>query len=151
MGEEFGRIACPTGFFHGEGPPSGGLTPAVTALCTGHYLPPFPLCARSREARPCTHGDPLLLFHPAAWLTLCVARASIFFVRDNLWDGENLLNETAVDERAKVERWREHVAVESGCTPEDAARFAASEGDLHRLVTMIEAGCDAALAVDILA
>jgi hypothetical protein len=61
------------------------------------------------------------------------------------------MTEAVETEVEKVERWRCHIAVENGCTPDDAASFAASKGDLHQLVGLIEQGCDPAVAVRILA
>ncbi len=53
-------------------------------------------------------------------------------------------------ERAKVESWRLHVLIEAGYPLHLAERLAASEVDLHRAVELVDAGCGADVAADIL-
>ncbi|MEX2211748.1 MAG: hypothetical protein WD689_08310 [Gaiellaceae bacterium] len=61
-----------------------------------------------------------------------------------------LIETTDVTERAKVESWRLHVLMEAGYSLHLAERIAASEVDLHRAVELIEAGCTAETAAEIL-
>ena len=53
-------------------------------------------------------------------------------------------------EREKVESWRLHVLIEAGYPLELASRLAASEADLHRACELLERGCAAETAAEIL-
>lgn len=53
-------------------------------------------------------------------------------------------------ELARVFAWRLELALGAGCSYEDAMRVAESGADVHRLVEMVKAGCDPAIAVRIL-
>jgi hypothetical protein len=53
-------------------------------------------------------------------------------------------------ERSKVESWRLHVLMEAGYPLPLAERIAGSEVDLHRAVELLEAGCEAETAAEIL-
>jgi hypothetical protein len=53
-------------------------------------------------------------------------------------------------ERAKVESWRLHVLIEAGYPLHLAERLAASPADLHVCVQLVEQGCDATVAAEIL-
>jgi hypothetical protein len=53
-------------------------------------------------------------------------------------------------ERDKVESWRLHVLIEAGYPLPLAERLAGSEADLHRAVELIEHGCAAETAAEIL-
>ena len=54
------------------------------------------------------------------------------------------------NERSKVESWRLHVLMEAGYPLPLAERLAASDADLHRAVELVDAGCDHAVAAEIL-
>lgn len=54
------------------------------------------------------------------------------------------------DERSKVESWRLHVLIEAGYPLPLAERIAASEVDLHVATDLLERGCDATTAAEIL-
>jgi hypothetical protein len=53
-------------------------------------------------------------------------------------------------DRDKVEGWRLHVLIEAGYPLSLAERLAASEADLHRCVELLERGCSAETAAEIL-
>jgi hypothetical protein len=53
-------------------------------------------------------------------------------------------------DRDKVEGWRLHVLIEAGYPLSLAERLAASEADLHRAVELLERGCAAETAAEIL-
>jgi hypothetical protein len=54
-------------------------------------------------------------------------------------------------ERNQVEDWREHVLIEAGYPADDAIELSRRHDvDLHRAVELLLAGCDVAVAVDIL-
>lgn len=56
-----------------------------------------------------------------------------------------------ISEQAKVEDWREHILIEAGYPADDAIELSRrNEIDLHRAVELLLAGCDIALAVEIL-
>ncbi|HUF02271.1 MAG TPA: hypothetical protein VMN35_07585 [Gaiellaceae bacterium] len=54
------------------------------------------------------------------------------------------------NEPAKVESWRLHVLIEAGYPVHLAERLAGSEVDLHDAVALLERGCEAATAAEIL-
>ena len=54
------------------------------------------------------------------------------------------------DERGKVESWRLHVLIEAGYPLPLAERLARSEVDLHDAVAILERGCRAETAAEIL-
>jgi hypothetical protein len=53
-------------------------------------------------------------------------------------------------EREKVEGWRLHVLIEAGYPLPLAEKLAGSEADLHRAVDLVEHGCTAETAAEIL-
>jgi hypothetical protein len=53
-------------------------------------------------------------------------------------------------ERAKVESWRLHVLIEAGYPLPFAERLAGSSVDLHTAVELLERGCRAETAAEIL-
>ena len=53
-------------------------------------------------------------------------------------------------EREKVEGWRLHVLIEAGYPLPLAEKLAASEADLHRAVELVQQGCSAETATEIL-
>jgi hypothetical protein len=53
-------------------------------------------------------------------------------------------------DRDKVESWRLHVLIEAGYPLSLAERLAASEADLHRACELLERGCAAETAAEIL-
>ena len=53
-------------------------------------------------------------------------------------------------DREKVESWRLHVLIEAGYPLALAERLAASEADLHRACELLERGCAAETAAEIL-
>jgi hypothetical protein len=53
-------------------------------------------------------------------------------------------------ERERIAGWRLHVLVEAGYPVHLAERMAHSEVDLHRAVDLVERGCDATVAAEIL-
>ena len=53
-------------------------------------------------------------------------------------------------ERSKVESWRLHVLIEAGYPLPLAEKLAGSEADLHRAVDLVEHGCTAETAAEIL-
>jgi hypothetical protein len=53
-------------------------------------------------------------------------------------------------EQAKVESWRLHVLIEAGYPLPLAEKLAASDADLHACVELIERGCSATTAAEIL-
>jgi hypothetical protein len=53
-------------------------------------------------------------------------------------------------ETAKVTGWRLHVLIEAGYPLSLAERLAASEADLHRACELLERGCAAETAAEIL-
>jgi hypothetical protein len=53
-------------------------------------------------------------------------------------------------DREKVESWRLHVLIEAGYPLALAERLAASEADLHRAVDLLQHGCAAETAAEIL-
>jgi hypothetical protein len=58
--------------------------------------------------------------------------------------------EPRYDERAKVQGWRLHVLVEAGYPVALAERIAESEADLHHAVELVESGCTPETAARIL-
>lgn len=53
-------------------------------------------------------------------------------------------------EAEKVEQWRIHEALEiTGCTLNEAIQFASSDGDLHKLASLVSNGCSGELALRI--
>jgi hypothetical protein len=58
--------------------------------------------------------------------------------------------ETDQTERAKVQSWRLHVLIEAGYPLPLAEKLAGSEADLHRAVDLVEHGCTAETAAEIL-
>jgi hypothetical protein len=54
------------------------------------------------------------------------------------------------NEREKIAGWRLHVLIEAGYPIHLAERLAHSEVDLHRAVQLVEQGCDATVAAEIL-
>ena len=54
------------------------------------------------------------------------------------------------NEPAKVESWRLHILLEAGYPVHLAERIAASEVDLHDAVQLLDRGCDAVTATEIL-
>ena len=53
-------------------------------------------------------------------------------------------------EREKVASWRLHVLIEAGYPVHLAERVAHSDVDLHRAVDLVEQGCEATVAAEIL-
>jgi hypothetical protein len=53
-------------------------------------------------------------------------------------------------DREKVESWRLHVLIEAGYPLALAERLAASEADLHHAVDLLQRGCAAETAAEIL-
>ena len=53
-------------------------------------------------------------------------------------------------EQAKVESWRLYVLIEAGYPLPLAEKLAASDADLHTCVELLEQGCAAAVAAEIL-
>jgi hypothetical protein len=53
-------------------------------------------------------------------------------------------------ERERVAGWRLHVLMEAGYPVHLAERIAHSEADLHRAVALVNQGCDATVAAEIL-
>jgi hypothetical protein len=53
-------------------------------------------------------------------------------------------------ERERVAGWRLHVLIEAGYPVHLAERLAHSEVDLHRAVELVEQGCNATVAAEIL-
>ena len=53
-------------------------------------------------------------------------------------------------EQAKVESWRLHILIEAGYPLPLAEKLAASEADLHTCVELVEQGCSATTAAEIL-
>lgn len=56
---------------------------------------------------------------------------------------------TELSEAERVANWRFEQALEQGLSAGDAKKFAESDGDLHRLVALIVAGCPPAVAAKI--
>lgn len=54
------------------------------------------------------------------------------------------------DERLKVQSWRLHVLIAAGYPIELAERVAGSDADLHDAVELVEQGCTAEVAAQIL-
>ena len=53
-------------------------------------------------------------------------------------------------EREKIAGWRLHVLIEAGYPVHLAERVAHSDVDLHRAVDLVEQGCEATVAAEIL-
>jgi hypothetical protein len=58
--------------------------------------------------------------------------------------------EPGQDEQAKVNGWRLHVLIEAGYPVDVAERIADSDADLHDAVELLEQGCAAVVAEQIL-
>ncbi|MCL4289858.1 MAG: hypothetical protein KJ051_06240 [Thermoleophilia bacterium] len=54
------------------------------------------------------------------------------------------------DERLKVQSWRLHVLIAAGYPIDLAERIAGSDADLHDAVELVEQGCTAEVAAQIL-
>ena len=53
-------------------------------------------------------------------------------------------------DREKVASWRLHQLIEAGYPVQLAERLAHSDADLHRAIALLEQGCDARVAAEIL-
>jgi hypothetical protein len=60
------------------------------------------------------------------------------------------VQELAESERSKVESWRLHILIEAGYPLPLAERLAGSNADLHRAVELLDLGCRAETAAEIL-
>ena len=58
--------------------------------------------------------------------------------------------ESDFNERVKIETWRLHVLLEAGYPLPLAEKLAHSSADLHQAVDLVQAGCGAELAAEIL-